>query len=217
MSAALLRGFLAALAGAVLMTGCMTNHMQLRSQPTQTFPTSWESGVTPTATVIQPRVAAAPTPAPAAPVPQAVAPRPPTRAKSGKMLAVLTFKTDKSAGLGFQQAAMITDYVRQLAFKAAGHHEIMTSENMEVLLKSHGTTLAKCAEAACEVEFGQKIGADFVVSGNLSKLGSYIFLNLKAHDTAKGVLLGAETVKAKDVDGLIEGLDAAAAALLGGL
>jgi len=133
------------------------------------------------------------------------------------MLAVLSFKVDTSAGLDEQQVNMITDYVRQLAFKTAGHHEIMTSENMEVLLESHGTTLAQCADAQCEVEFGQKIGADFVVSGNLSRLGSYLFLNLKAHDTAKGVLLGAETVKAKDVDGLIEGLDVAAATLLSGL
>ena len=130
------------------------------------------------------------------------------------MLAVLSLKSDPSTGLGDDHVNMLTDYVRQLAFKVAGQHDIMTSENMEVLLKSHGTTLAQCAEASCEVEFGQRIGADFVVSGTLSKLGSYLFLNLKAHDTGKGVLLSAETVKAKSVDGLVEGLDLAALKLL---
>ena len=198
-----------------LLTACTLKSLELRAEPTSEFPIPWHepdgarptkmdrSGPSPSPVV---NVAQAPRSAPAKP-----------QAKSGKMLAVLSLKANASAGLGPDHVAMLTDYVRQLAFKAAGHHEIMTSENMEVLLKSHGTTLAQCAEASCEVEFGQRIGADFVVSGALSKLGSYLFLNLKAHDTGKGVLLSAETIKAKSVDGLVEALEAAAFKLLASL
>jgi hypothetical protein len=202
-----------------LLCACLVDRLELQADPTALFPTPWHEphGERPTPPGSMgmsgpTMVVAAPQPAGVAPT-QSAAPR----VSSGKMLAVLSLKSDPSAGLGIEHVAMLTDYVRQLAFKAAGHHEIMTSENMEVLLKSHGTTLAQCAEASCEVEFGQRIGADFVVSGALSKLGSYLFLNLKAHDTSKGVLLSAETVKAKTVDGLVEGLDAAALKLLGHL
>ena len=198
-----------------LLASCTLRSLELRAEPTNEFPIPWHepNGARPTKID-----KSGPSASPAVNVVRAARPAAAEpKARSGKMLAVLSLKADASAGLGPDHVAMLTDYVRQLAFKAAGHHEIMTSENMEVLLKSHGTTLAQCAEASCEVEFGQRIGADFVVSGGLSKLGSYLFLNLKAHDTAKGILLSAETVKAKTVDGLVEGLDSAALKLLGQL
>lgn len=198
-----------------LLCSCVVDRLELRAETTSSFPTPWHEPGGERATPVG--VAQAPVVTAPAPAPVATPVRTADRGSSGKMLAVLSLKSDASSGLGSDHVTMLTDYVRQLAFKAAGHHEIMTSENMEVLLKSHGTTLAQCAEASCEVEFGQRIGADFVVSGALSKLGSYLFLNLKAHDTAKGVLLSAETVKAKTVDGLVEGLDAAALKLLGHL
>ena len=192
-----------------LLCSCAVNRVELRAVSTPNFPTPWHEPNGERATQVGQLQAQAPAPVASAPTSKP--------ATSGKMLAVLTLKSDASTGLSSDHVTMLTDYVRQLAFKVAGQHEIMTTENMEVLLKSHGTTLAQCAEASCEVEFGQRIGADFVVSGGLSKLGSYLFLNLKAHDTAKGVLLAAETVKAKNVDGLVEGLDAAAFRLLQGL
>ena len=198
-----------------LLASCAVSSLELQAEPTEEFPIPWHepNGARPTK-IDRSGLSASPV----VNVGQAQRPKPPQpRASSGKMLAVLSLKADASSGLGPDHVAMLTDFVRQLAFKAAGQHEIMTSENMEVLLKSHGTTLAQCAEASCEVEFGQRIGADFVVSGALSKLGSYLFLNLKAHDTGKGVLLSAETVKAKSVDGLVEGLEAAAFKLLASL
>lgn len=195
-----------------LLSSCAVKSLELRAEPTSSFPTPWHE---PTGDRATRMATGQPIPPPVVNVVQS--PRPATpqpKGSSGKMLAVLSLKADASSGLEPQHVAMLTDYVRQLAFKAAGQHEIMTSENMEVLLKSHGTTLAQCAEATCEVEFGQRIGADFVVSGALSKLGSYLFLSIKAHDTAKGVLLSAETVKAKTVDGLVKGLEAAAQKLM---
>ena len=171
--------------------------LHLRARSTGPFPHPWDSPADVPG-------AAAGTAAPAAKA---------AKKDTGKMLAVLTFAADRSARLEAQQVVMLTDYFRQLAFREAGHYGIMTRENMEVLLKAHGTSLEKCSEAQCEVEFGQKIGADVVVSGGLSKLGSYLFLNLKAHDTAQGVLLGAQTIKAKDVDAMVDAMDEAAKAL----
>ena len=202
---------LAVLMAATALWACPVRYKALMAQPSDRFPVAWDG------TSAAGRSAPAPTAAPAPAPPPPAASKGRTRPPSGKMLAVLTFKADRSAKLGGNQVVMLTDFVRQLAFRHAGHMGIMTRENIDVLLQAHGTTLEKCSEAQCEVEFGQKIGADVVVSGSISKLGTYLFLHLRAHDTSAGRLVGAETVKAKDIDALVEALEEAATKIFAGL
>jgi formylglycine-generating enzyme required for sulfatase activity len=98
---------------------------------------------------------------------------------------------------------LLTDFVRKVAIDEVGHeYDVMTKENIEVLLKAQGKTLEKCSEAACEVEYGQMLGADVVVTGRLVSAFSRITVTIKSHDTATGKLLGADDREARALDDL---------------
>jgi hypothetical protein len=90
----------------------------------------------------------------------------------------------------------------------------MTRESTEVLLKQFGKTLAECV-GECEVETGRKLGADFVISGRITRSGTRMALTLRLHATATGELLKTAEALGKDTDAVIDATDAAVSRLLG--
>ena len=68
--------------------------------------------------------------------------------------------------------------------------DIMTRENLVVLLQSTGKKLEEC-EGECEVDTGRRIGADTIVSGEIQKVGTRYKLTLRLHDTHEGRLLAS--------------------------
>lgn len=73
--------------------------------------------------------------------------------------------------------------------------EVMTRENMLVLLKEMGKS--GCSEGDCEVETARNIGADLVISGHLTKMDDTFVVTLKLHETKTASLLGTEMAEAK--------------------
>ena len=130
-----------------------------------------------------------------------------------KRLAVLEIRDDARTTLDDASLAMLTDVMRQLALQETRTYSVITRENLLMLLAAGGLDVGRCSEASCEVEIGRNIGADVVVSGTCARVGSYLFLHFKVHETNAGALRSAQTIKARDVDGLVEQLDAAAARL----
>lgn len=53
----------------------------------------------------------------------------------------------------------------------------MTRESTEMILQQFGKTLADCT-GECEVETGRKLGADYVISGRITKVGTRLALTL---------------------------------------
>jgi len=124
-------------------------------------------------------------------------------AKSGEsepLLAVLEF-TNKLQGPDQVDAAYFSDVVRGEALDAAPGVHVITRENLLHLLSANQKSLADC-EGECEVDTGRRIGADFVVSGELVKIGTTYHLSMKMHDTRSGDLLGVATASGKSVDEL---------------
>ncbi len=119
-----------------------------------------------------------------------------------KLIAVLEFhsklaETDKAdADPGY-----FSDVVRGQALDELPRARLMTRENMLVLLAAQGKELADC-EGECEVDTGRKLGADFVVSGDLLKVGTSFKLDLKLHATSSGELLAGAQASGKSVDEL---------------
>src|SRR5207248_653439 len=97
------------------------------------------------------------------------------------------------------------DLVRGATLKAAPQVEVMTRENLLVLLQASGKDLANC-EGECEVDTGRRIGADAIVSGEVLKVGTRFKLTLRLHETRAGMQLGTE----HDADALQVKLDVAA-------
>ncbi len=91
--------------------------------------------------------------------------------------------------------------------------EVMTRENAAQLLESMEGS--RCVEGECEVETAKLIGADYVVSGNVSQLEGTWILTLKMHSTKNARLLGASIpLQAKGRVALLDKIRTAAESLV---
>ena len=120
-------------------------------------------------------------------------------------VAVLEIGGDGSiseAGLEF-----LADKVRGEALRhlEGSGWEVITRENMLVLLQANASDLAAC-EGECEVETGRLLGAQLVVAGSVVRLGTKYRITLKSFRTDSGLLIGGEDNSADDIDGLVDGL-----------
>ncbi len=105
--------------------------------------------------------------------------------------------------------AYLTDRVRAAALALPrDQFFVMTRENILDQLPP-GTDLAEC-QGDCEVETGRNVGADFVASGELLRLGGEVRVSLKLHETEGGALLATDKASAARIEGLEQPLEQAA-------
>ena len=123
-------------------------------------------------------------------------------------LAVLDLK-NFTKDLTKENALYFTDVIRQTSLRLVPGLQLITRENLLVLLQSTGRKLEDC-EGECEVDTGRRIGADQIVSGEIQKLGSRYKLTLRLHETASGQLLASAIGSGKSVDELDESAQKAA-------
>ncbi len=135
-----------------------------------------------------------------------------------KRVAVLEFQASWSGTCGGQKAlrgddAERCEFLGLLADEArAGtlevlkppSHVVMTRENTAQLLKEMGSKPA-CTEGECEVETARLVGADLVLSGQVSRLGGAWIVSVKLHDVKTAALLGARSASGATT---LEALDA---------
>ncbi len=107
-------------------------------------------------------------------------------------LAVLELRND--AGLSVAEMAYLTDRVRGDASQdlSPGAFLVMTRESIQELLPP-GVRLVDCLSSECEVAVGRRIGADYIVTGEILKFGDELRMNLKVHHCVSGAFLGSET------------------------
>ena len=117
-------------------------------------------------------------------------------------LAVLDLK-NFTKDLTRENAQYFTDVIRQASLRMEPALDIMTRENLLVLLQSTGKKLEEC-EGECEVDTGRRIGADQIVSGEIQKVGTRYKLTLRLHDTHEGKLLASAIGSGKSIDELDE-------------
>jgi len=133
-------------------------------------------------------------------------------AEAVERLAVLELS---GGNLTQDEQSILSDEVRGVVVKAlADGVQVMTRENMEVMLSDMGIDAACVAEGACEVETARNLGVDYVVTGSVGAMGELLMLSLKLHDTRNGQLLASERAKGSDSVDLLNGISAAAKALV---
>src|SRR5205814_2199450 len=106
---------------------------------------------------------------------------------SAGKVAVLDFK-NYAKDLEKENVQYFTDLVRGVVLKGAPRFNVMTRENLLVLLQASGKDLAAC-EGECEVDTGRRIGADVIVSGDIQKVGTRYKISLRMHETRDGRLI----------------------------
>jgi TolB-like protein len=170
----------------------------------------------PAAPAVSSQQSSPPPPQQTRPPPASQGPPPPSSSgrailEKGK-LAVLDFQ-NYAKDLSREQAQYFADVVRGAALRSAPGLEVMTRENLLVLLQATGKDLAGC-EGECEVDTGRRIGADAVISGEILKVGSRYKISLKLHETHDGRLLSTGVASGKNFDELDDKLQQAVSDLL---
>src|SRR5713226_6760082 len=120
------------------------------------------------------------------------------RGAPGRTLAVLEFESQLAAGETVDRI-YFSDKVRGEIKRLLPAARVMTRENVVQLLAASGKKLEDCT-GECEVETGRLLGADLVVSGRLTKVGTRFKLSLRLHATADGTLISTATASGETVD-----------------
>ena len=134
------------------------------------------------------------------PAPEQVAAAPAAKVHLSGKLAVLDLR-NLSKDLNADSARYFTDLVRTATLQHAPGVEVMTRENLLVLLQATGKDLASC-EGECEVDTGRRIGADAIVSGEIQKIGTRYKMTLRLHETHEGRLVSAAVASGTTIDQL---------------
>lgn len=161
-----------------------------------------------------------PQPAPVAapvvePVPVAPAPKPKVAADQKPRLAVLSIQPQ---GVPPEQASALTDAV-VAALSSRALFDIVSTRDIETALGAERQRqLLGVCEAnpdACGVSLGDALSAPFVLSGQLSRVGSAFQLTLQTVDTAKGRAIGRSNRLASSLEELQKVVPYAAAEATG--
>ena len=116
---------------------------------------------------------------------------------SRSRVAVLDFAN--LAGLQEHEVIYISDLMRSVGVRSlpSDRFIMMTRENIFELLPE-GQNLADCL-GECAVETGRKIGADYVVTGEVLRFGGEFRLNVKLHETTTGGQLSDVQIGGLDI------------------
>jgi hypothetical protein len=127
-------------------------------------------------------------------------------AQAQKKLAVLQFVVGKGVSV---ERETFSSRLQNAAKKAAPSLFVMTQANIVAMVEAQGKTLEAC-EGECAVQTGRLIGADFIVTGRITKPGKELSLSIQLYDSQKGDLLDGEDVDAVDEAELLKKTVAAA-------
>ncbi len=122
-------------------------------------------------------------------------------------LAVLDLR-NSTKEITLQGMRYFTDMIRQVSLRVEPGLDIMTRENLLVLLQGR-----ELKEGDSEVETGRLIGADQIVTGDIQKVGTKFKLTLRLHETKQGKLLASSMGSGKSIDELDDEAQKAAAEL----
>ncbi|MBS2022373.1 MAG: hypothetical protein JST92_08185 [Deltaproteobacteria bacterium] len=106
-----------------------------------------------------------------------------------------------------------SDRVRGAVLLAMPKARLMTRDNLEVLARAAHVDLSTC-DASCAVDTGRKLGADYIVSGELVSLGRSLRISLRLHETREGRLLSVAHAGGDSPEQLDRALDAPLAELV---
>lgn len=117
--------------------------------------------------------------------------------------------TDVPAGAPRLLSSLLAESVARAGLKT------LAQEEMRRVVALEGEKAAMgCDTSSCLAEMASAMGVDYVVFGDVGKLGSAFIVTLRLYDSKKNDTISRETLQAADVDGLRSGLDATVAALM---
>ena len=142
-------------------------------------------------------LAASPAPAPS--------PTPTTTTRQRSILVLDLVASDIPQGAPRLLSGLLTDDVaKRTQMKTLSQEDIRRVVALEADKRDVG-----CNESSCLAELANAMGVDYVVFGDVGKLGHAYVVTLRLFDPKKAEAIARETVQAEDIDGLRTQLDAA--------
>jgi len=133
-----------------------------------------------------------------------------------KLIAVLPLDARRTAVSAEELKAQgidpgyIEDTIRGATVRVLPSYTVMDRDKqIEIINALPEEQIKKCAEGVCEAELGKLIGAEFVLSANLTKFGEEYKVVVKVHDVRTGALLRTSEATGPDAAELGKGLAAA--------
>jgi len=132
-----------------------------------------------------------------------------------KRVAVVETEIDAQSGVAETvnkaEVRQITAVLRKEAVKKLpqGKYEIMTSETV---MAQGSAKLEECADENCVITLGSMIGADYIVRGTISKVGTKLTTSVDIFETENGNLVASsDLVRAGNIEELLDKTAAACA------
>lgn len=117
--------------------------------------------------------------------------------------------TDVPQGTQRLLSSLLADSVGRAGLKT------LAQEEMRRVVELEGEKAAMgCDTTSCLAEMASAMGVDYVVFGDVGKLGNAFIVTLRLYDSKKNDTISRETLQAPDIDGLRSGLDASVARLM---
>ena len=131
-----------------------------------------------------------------------------TGAAQVKYVAVVETEVDAQSGaatkLNKAEVRQITTVLRNEARNnlPSGKYKIMTAETV---IAQGSAKLEECAEENCVIALGAKIGADYIVRGIVSKLGTNLTMSVEMYETEDGNLVATSgIVRSENIAELVD-------------
>jgi len=111
-----------------------------------------------------------------------------------KYVAVVETDVDAASGasesLNPAEVRQVTAELRRVAVEnlPRDRYNVMTSETVQSM---GGAVLEECAEENCVITLGNKIGADYIVRGVISKFQNMLTLSVEMYETENGTLVAS--------------------------
>jgi len=110
-----------------------------------------------------------------------------------------------------EQRYITQEIRRQARSNLPDSYNVMTEQAVMVL---GDAVLQECAEENCMVAFGEKIGADYISKGTVSKFRSMYVLTIEIYETRKGMMVvSSDPIESTDLDKFIPEIRTVAPAL----
>jgi cysteine-rich repeat protein len=127
-----------------------------------------------------------------------------SQASERRLIAVLDTQSDA----GFQDSELVyfANNIRGNCRRLlpSDHFQVASRDNIDVLTTS--TDFRNCQEASCDVEFGQQIGADYIVTSRIAHVAGRIRMNIRLFDVNTASPLSQEDISAPSVESLSDQL-----------
>jgi hypothetical protein len=130
-------------------------------------------------------------------------------------IAIMGTEDDGDPPIPFLELSHLTDKLREIAAQTLpkNRYGIMTQQSIVDRLGSQERAVKECREATCLADLGRKVNADYIAQARIGRFSGNLTIKTELYNVASGNLITSFTGNSKDIQELLEVLEAKAPAL----